>query len=348
MDFSRLPLDEFSADEKQQERYGGLEYSNCCICGSTKSSSLFSAPVQDHQKGIFDLDSFPIVKCSQCGLLYVNPRISSEANNKYYEFSLPKDHDFLDKHFFETYSIHKKRLDRYIRVIKKYKDGGHLLDIGCGNGYFLTRAKDSGYSVEGQEISPLFINYCRQELNLVVHSGELEKLKLEVASFDVITMFDVIEHVYHPDKLLNECKRLLKPGGILVITTHDAGNFLAKRYGHKWHMIYPIGHIYYFTSQTLRSLIKSADFKEMKSGLAYIVDETWYKTFFNYLASIFKSIFLRTLIIYLYKPVAKVFPFLTKWKMKIGSFFIDHQKLLFLAGDQVNFNDEIFSISTPS
>ena len=340
-------MNNIASDQKQQLMIRGLEYSRCCICGSTNSTRLFDAPVQEYQKGVFELDSFPIVKCSQCGLIFVNPRISSGANSKYYEFLLPQDHDFLDKHFFETYSFHKNQLERYIRVIKKYRRSGRLLDLGCGNGYFLTCARDSGFQVEGQDISPFFVDYCRQNINLKVHSGELATLNLESSSYDVITMFDVIEHVYHPDKLLAECRRLLKPGGILVITTHDAGNFLAKRYGVNWRMIYPIGHVYYFTRKTLRSLLRKVDFKETLSALAYITDETWYRSISNYLASIFKSILLRAIIIYLYKPISKLFPFLAKWKINIRNLSLDHQKLIFLAGDQINFNDEILSISKP-
>jgi len=330
------------------KRYNGLEHPNCCICGSTNYTSLFIAPVQEHQKGVFDLDSFPIVKCNQCDLIFVNPRISAEANNKYYEFSLPHDREFLDKHFFETYPIHKNRLNRYIKLINKYKKTGRLLDVGCGNGYFLTRASASGFQVEGQEISPLFINYCRNELGLIVHSEELVANNLETGSYDVITLFDVIEHVYQPDELLMECNRLLKSDGILVVTTHDAGNFLAKLYRDNWHMIYPIGHVYYFSQKTLRSLLHKAGFQEKYHGLAYIADETWYKTLFNYLVSIMKSIILRSMIIYIYKPQTKIFPFLTRWRIEIGGLSMDHQKLLFLAGTQVNLNDEILSISKQS
>lgn len=332
----------------QSGNYCGLDYPCCCICDTSNFYGLFVAPVQNYQKGIFDLDSFPIVKCNQCGLIYVNPRISIEANNKYYEFSLTADHEFLDKHFFETYPVHHKQIDRYIRMIKKTKKDGRLLDIGCGNGYFLTRAKESGFDVEGQEISPLFVNFCRQNLDLTVHSGELESLNLEAGSYDVITMFDVIEHVYDPGKLLKECRRLLKPDGLLVVTTHDIGNFFAKLYGVKWHMIYPIGHVWYFTHVTLRSLLLKESFRELYSGSAYIADNTWPKSALNFITSIIKSVIFRSLIIYIYSPISENFPFLTKWKIKIGNLTIDHQKLLFLAGRQVNLNDEILSISQPN
>jgi 2-polyprenyl-3-methyl-5-hydroxy-6-metoxy-1,4-benzoquinol methylase len=327
--------------------YSGLDYPHCCICDTSNFHRLFVAPVQNYQRGVFDLDDFPIVKCNQCGLIYVNPRISVEANNKYYEFLLTEDHDFLDKHFFETYSVHKKQIDRYIRIIKKTKFDGRILDIGCGNGFFLTRARESGFQVEGQEISSLFINYCRQNLDLTVYSGELDSLNLEAGSYDVITMFDVIEHVYLPGKLLKECNRLLKPDGLLVVTTHDIGNFFAKLYGVKWHMIYPIGHVWYFTRVTLRSLLRKEGFREIYSGSAYIADKTWPKSVFNFFTSIIKSVILRSLIIYIYSPLSKIFPFLTKWKIKLGNQTMNHQKLLFLAGSQVNLNDEILSISQP-
>lgn len=340
-------MSDSATDFTQSGAYGGLDYPNCCICDTSDYYELFVAPVQNYQRDVFDLDGFPIVKCNQCGLIYVNPRISIEANNEYYEFSLTDDHDFLDKHFFETYSIHQKQIDRYIRMIKKIKLAGRLLDVGCGNGYFLTHARKSGFQVEGQEISPLFINYCHQNLDLTVHSGELDTLNLEASSYDVITMFDVIEHVYSPGKLLKECNRLLKPDGILVVTTHDIGNFLAKLYGVKWHMIYPIGHVWYFTHMTLRSLLQKESFRELYSGSAYIADNTWLKSAFNSINSVIKSVILRSSIIYIYSPISKIFPFLAGWKIKVGNQTMNHQKLVFLAGNQVNINDEILSISQP-
>ena len=341
-------MSDSASDFTQSGTYGGLEYPDCCVCDTSNYCFIFAAPVQNHQKGVFDLDVFPIVKCNQCGMMYVNPRISLEANNKYYEFSLIGDQFFLDKHFFETYSVHQKQIDRYIRMIKKTKSRGRLLDIGCGNGYFLTRARESGFQVEGQEISPLFIDFCRHTLNLTVYSGELDSLDLQASSYDVITMFDVIEHVYAPGKLLKECNRLLKPDGILVVTTHDIGNFLAKLYGVKWHMIYPVGHVWYFNHTTLSSLLSKERFRELFSGSAYTADITWSKSVINIFSSIIKSVILRSLIIYIYHPLTKIFPFLVKWNITIGSQIMNHEKLLFLAGGQVNLNDEILSISQPN
>ena len=326
-------------------KYTGLDYPDCCICDTSNYTRLYNAPVQSYQRGIFDIDDFPIVKCNQCGLIYVNPRVSIEANNKYYEFLLDSDHEFLDNHFFETYSVHNKQIDRYIRVIKKTKPCGRLLDVGCGNGYFLTHARESGFQVEAQDISPLFIDYCRENLDLTVYSGELDSLNLDASSYDVITMFDVLEHVYFPSKLLSECHRLLKPNGILVITTHDIGNFLAKLYGVKWRMIYPVGHVYYFTRKTLSLLVGKEGFTDIYQGSAYIADVTFPKLVANFVSSILKSVLLRSLIIYIYKPISKIFPFLTKWNVNIGNQTINHQKLLFIAGNQVNLNDEILSIS---
>lgn len=341
-------MSDYALGVTQSGTYSGLEYPDCCVCDTSNNCELFVAPVQKYQKGVFDLDVFPIVKCKQCGMIYVNPRISLEANNKYYEFALTGDQNFLDKHFFETYSFHRKKIDRYIRMIKKTKLEGRLLDIGCGNGYFLTRARESGFQVEGQEISPLFINYCRQTLDLTVYSGELDSLDLPASSYDVITMFDVIEHVYTPGILLKECNRLLKPDGILVVTTHDIGNFLAKLYGVKWHMIYPVGHVWYFNHITLSSLLNKEMFKELFSGSAYTADTTWSKSIINFFSSIIKSVILRSFIIYIYHPLTKIFPFLVKWNFKIGNQTVNHQKLLFLAGGQVNLNDEILSISQPN
>lgn len=94
----------------QSGAYGGLDHPNCWICDRSNFHELFVAPIQKYQGGAFDVDGFPVVKCNQCGLTYVNPRISTEANNKYYEFALSDDHNFLDKHFLKHNLFTKSNL----------------------------------------------------------------------------------------------------------------------------------------------------------------------------------------------------------------------------------------------
>lgn len=327
--------------------YKGLETVNCCICGPGKLKPRFKASVQEFQKELFEIDQFQIVQCENCGLTFVNPRISEDANKKYYQFELPEEQTYLDDRFGATYSFHDTNISRYLRLIKKLKPSGKMLDIGSGNGYFLHEAEKAGYSVIGQDISKYFVNLSKKNFGLNVHLGELTDLQFPQNSFDIITLFDVIEHAYHPDILLSECRRILKKDGILVITTHDFGNIFARIYGKKWRMVFPIGHVYYFTQQTLARLLTSCGFKTELAGMAYVVDTTHLRSALYYFRSIVVSLLFRSLVIFIYKPLTQLLPFLKRWKIKIGNHELRHDNLLFMAGNQIIANDQLISISKP-
>lgn len=327
--------------------YKGVEFIKCSLCGQDDTKTLFKAPVQDFQKGLFSYDEWNIVKCKNCGLVYVNPRISQDVVNRYYKFEIEGDHFFLDNHFIEMAQSQIPHWKRIIRLINQFKYNGNLLDLGCGNGTFLYQAKLAGYNVEGQDISPYFINYCKTQYDFNIYEGELNYLNLPSEHYDVITMFDVIEHHLHPLELLQEIKRILKPDGILVISTHDIGNPFAKLYGKKWRMIYPIGHLTYYSKQTLMMTLQTAGFKCIKQGGGNIVDDHWLKEVKNFISSIFTTLILRSIIIYIYKPLCNVFPFLGKLKIKYNNTILTYDQILFKAGNQLISNDEIIAISKP-
>jgi len=96
------------------------------------------------------------------------------------------------------------------------------------------------------------------EIRVVVLTGSLPAARLPSSHFDVITLWDVIEHLPDPDVVLAETRRLLKPGGRLVITTGDIGSAYARRRGARWHLLAPPWHLYYFSQHTLRKLAAKA------------------------------------------------------------------------------------------
>lgn len=327
--------------------YKGIEDVNCLLCGKNDSDVLFVAPVQDFQKGIFLYDEWNIVKCKHCGLVYVNPRINKEANDSYYRFEIEGDHVFIDRHFVDTAQTQSPYWERLIRLIQQQKNQGKLLDVGSGNGAFLVQARSAGFEVEGQDISPYFIEYCKRNRNLEIHEGELSSLNFPSNYFDVITLFDVIEHHRQPLELLKEIKRILKTDGILIITTHDIGNFFAKIHGKKWRMIYPVGHLVYYTKQTLTASLIQAGFRVIKAGGANIIDTNLFREVLNLIRSSFTTIFLRAVIIYLYRPLSNVVPVMQKIRIKYKETVLSHELILFKAGDQMISNDEMVFIVQP-
>ena len=127
---------------------------------------------------------------------------------------------------------------------------GRLLDVGCAAGFFLAEAKRF-YEVQGVELSTWSSAYARERLGLPVITGTLQQAALPAAHFDVITLWDVIEHVPDPVPLLTEAARLLRPGGRLVLTTGDWGSAYAQARGADWHLMTPPWHLTMFSRATM-------------------------------------------------------------------------------------------------
>jgi len=325
--------------------YKGFEYINCPLCGQNETELKFTAQVLPHQIGLFSFDEWNIVVCQHCGFNYVNPRITEEVNQQYYKFELDGDQSFIRNHFIDAAAYHIPYWQRMVRVVQKYKQSGNLLDIGCGNGAFLKVARSAGFHVFGQDISDYFVEYNQNENQIFVYNGELDQLNLAEETFDVITCFDVIEHHRNPKALLSEVKRLLKPGGIVIITTHDIGNVFAKFYGSKWRMIYPIGHLTYFSKKTIKRMLSRYDYKIIRLTGANTIDNNIVRELRNSIRSFFVTIMLRTLILLIYKPILDLFPRLKRWKFHIKGKTLTHELVTTIAGEQLISNDELVAIA---
>ncbi len=118
---------------------------------------------------------------------------------------------------------------RAARLLLRHKKEGRLLDIGTGFGFFLIEMKKMGWEVAGVEISQKAIDYARNVLGIIVHAGPLEQIRFPGNYFDALTGFYVIEHLPDPLDFLQECHRILKPGGLLLLRyphTTPIKNFL--------------------------------------------------------------------------------------------------------------------------
>ena len=325
--------------------FKGYEFISCPMCERDETELMFTSNVQPHQKGQFSFDEWKIVRCKHCGLVYVNPRITETVNQEYYKFKLDGDQAFINNHFIASAAYHASYWQRMVRVVKKYKKAGKLLDVGCGSGDFLIAAKAAGFCVIGQDISDYFVELNKTENQITVGTSFYLKPDESSNSFDVITCFDVIEHHRNPVGLLSEIRKLLKPGGLLIISTHDIGNIFAKLYGEKWRMIYPIGHLTYFTRKTMRKILSQSGYDLIRITGANNIDDDKIKEILNGILSLFKTIFIRTIILFIYKPFMNLFPVLKGWKIRFRGTTYTHELITFIAGNQIIFNDEFIAIS---
>jgi len=168
--------------------------------------------------GYFDtILDFTIVRCRHCGLVYTNPRLVEY--NAAYLYASSEDVGAIEAHAQAKRPIFERALKEilYWQQQRSNSTLGTLLDVGCGHGHFLHWARQHGFSVTGIEPAEIPARYARDIFQIPFRQDEALKIDLSPDSFDVITMWDVIEHVSDPYRVLQHCSRWLKPGGIMAL-----------------------------------------------------------------------------------------------------------------------------------
>jgi len=242
-----------------------FEYRSCPNCGRDDFTVTFDSNMgeADLQKGIktvymlWEDTHGRYVKCKNCHLIYVNPiEKASKINGDYSKMGNT-----------DAPIIRGSRLraaKSQLGLIKKYKSGTTLLDIGCGEGFFLFNASKAGYTTKGIEISQDAAEYAGREFGLDVEAKPFEELQFPDNYFDVVTLWQVLEHVPYPLIVLKEVHRILKPEGLLATSTPDIESILAKMLRRKWWNLRRL-HINQFTVKTLTDMLKRAGFKNVFS-----------------------------------------------------------------------------------
>ncbi|OIO26077.1 hypothetical protein AUJ14_02945 [Candidatus Micrarchaeota archaeon CG1_02_55_22] len=241
-------------EEKRDERF---EYLPCNLCGADDYAVVYHAAPPDARKvtsdnysaASFHILEDQVVKCNKCGFLYINPRPKSEMIVKGYS-------DAVD----ETYvSQSEGRLATFkeglARIEKAYPQKGRILDVGCAAGFFVKTAKEGGWDAYGVEPSRWLAEWGNNNLGLNLKSGTLEEAAYPNNYFDVVTLWDVLEHVPDAAATLKEIHRILKPGGLVVVNYPNIGSNLAKVFGRKWWFLLSV-HLYYFTPHTIKKMLE--------------------------------------------------------------------------------------------
>ncbi len=154
-----------------------------------------------------------------------------------------------------------KREADYLRYMTlAHEPFGKLLDVGCGGGRFLNRMKKRGWQVEGTDFDEQATKKVTARYSIQTHVGDLPQCALPANSFDVITMSQTIEHLYDPQSTLRECLRVLKPGGLLVMTTPNVNSLGASEFGPYWRGWEAPRHLHLFSVESLKKLSERAGF----------------------------------------------------------------------------------------
>jgi 2-polyprenyl-3-methyl-5-hydroxy-6-metoxy-1,4-benzoquinol methylase len=199
-----------------------------------------------------------LVRCSGCSLVYVNPRIDAGLLVESYESAVDPEFIKQNPERIRTFSqLLKKTLPR---VGYQPPAGARLLDVGCAGGAFLVAARDYGFNVTGVEPSRWLGESGRKQYGLDIRQGILSAGMFPDESFDVITLWDVIEHVAQPTELLCTIRRLLKPDGLLLVNYPDYGSWMARMLGQRWPFLLSV-HLLYYTRATMTLQLQKAGFK---------------------------------------------------------------------------------------
>jgi SAM-dependent methyltransferase len=136
---------------------------------------------------------------------------------------------------------------------------GRLLDIGTAAGAFVAVAQAEGWAAEGCEPNRWLAEWGSRHYGIRIRPGSVFEQPYEAESFDVITLWDVIEHTLNPREVLDHCRALLKPGGILVVNYPDVGSWVARAMGRRWPFLSSV-HLYYFDRTTIRRMLETTGF----------------------------------------------------------------------------------------
>jgi SAM-dependent methyltransferase len=153
--------------------------------------------------------------------------------------------------------------------------GARLLDVGCGNGYGLKRMFEMGWQAVGTEVDAAAVKVAHLR-GLTVHYGELNDQHFPDDSFDAIHLGNVIEHVPNPLTLLQECRRILRPAGRLVILTPNAASWGHRHFGEDWRGLEPPRHLHLFNPQSMRLAVEFAGFPLEQVGVFTRMTEVLY------------------------------------------------------------------------
>lgn len=209
----------------------------------------------------FQRDGYELVSCSGCGTLFVAQDPSAiDFQALYGEAYYRGGHEAVFADYTGQAQARRRSARRRLHSLRWLEGAprkGRLLDVGCAAGFFLAEAQ-AWYEVQGVELSAWSSAYARDQLKLPVITGSLEDAALPAAHFQLITLWDVIEHVADPVPLLREAARVLAPGGRIVLTTGDWGSAYAQRQGERWHLLTPPWHLTMFSRATLAEAARRA------------------------------------------------------------------------------------------
>jgi 2-polyprenyl-3-methyl-5-hydroxy-6-metoxy-1,4-benzoquinol methylase len=219
----------------------------CRLCSGTNLKRLY----------VFD-PGCTVLACRQCGLVQV-----AEVPTRVQLQAIYSRDYFSHAKYTHDRAVRREQARRLALIRRHLPRRARLLEVGCGSGEFMTAAKGE-YQVWGLDLSPFAIDKARAanpDCAANLHCGTLEDQAHDAGGFDAVAAWDVIEHVWEPRVFLAQMKRLLKPGGMIFLSTPNAGSPVARAMGRRWAFMTPPEHLCLFRRDSLARLLSQFGFR---------------------------------------------------------------------------------------
>ena len=249
-------------DDKAERYRALLEDVDCNLCGKNDFAVVYPPNYDDAQPDDIEhtfrtsgdeilVDQ--LVRCRNCDLQYLTPRLKSDVIIRGYS-------DGTDETWVSQITARERTFNRSLERLERIvSPPGHVLDIGTGGGPFLGVAKARGWEVAGCEPNRWLAEWGSDHYGIDIVPGTIYDMGLDDQSFDMVTLWDVLEHTPDPKGVLKECRRVLKPGGLLVVNYPDINSLIARLMGRKWVFLLSV-HLYYFTTETITNMLSQVGF----------------------------------------------------------------------------------------
>jgi len=268
----------------------------CILCGKRESARLWEGSDKKHRGP----GRFCYRQCQNCGLVFLFPPIPDDELARFYPDYVtpvraashaPASHRIrqalkrmVAEEWYGYVSADSLRHAWPLRFLRKvmtfplrpllrqvpcHQPGGRVLDIGCGSGGYLAFLASLGWTCYGVEPAPNSRTYAQEVLGLNVHPGPVAACGFEAGSFDLVTMWHVIEHLPNPLETLREIHRILKPNGVLRLRTPNAESLEARVFRGNWYGLDPPRHLYLFSPRIIRTLLESGGFSVPRMSYHY-------------------------------------------------------------------------------
>ena len=245
------------------------------------SDYLHSCPIclGSEVRLIYDFDDFSVMNCKSCNNSWRTNIYTKDQIAQIYSVDdyVKAPYFSYDKQDIET--LCNKRFRNYLRALLRVESLtgiGKLLDVGCGSGYFISIAKERGWDVQGVEISPGLCEKCQRNTGVVISNCSFEEADLQENHYDLITFWDIIEHVIDPVFCIDKAKTLLRPGGNALFCTPNEDSLITtlgwilykltgSYYRYPALALHPTVHTYFFSKRGFVKLLQNRGMTVIKS-----------------------------------------------------------------------------------